>query len=74
MLCDVLATCSTGTFSSARRLTLPAIVSPTLVATTIREEDRLRAAWLGEATERGILVRTLRWLGQASEVGETVAP
>ena len=55
-------------------LTLPAFVSPASVAATIRDEDRLHASWLGEAVERDILARALRWLGQASGTGQLVAP
>lgn len=51
-------------------LTLPAIVSPASVAALIRNEDRLHAAWLGEVAEHAVLVRVLRWLGQASRAGE----
>jgi hypothetical protein len=54
-------------------LTLPAIVSPASVAETIRDEDRLHADWLGETAEHGILVRALRWFGQASEAGGELA-
>lgn len=54
-------------------LTLPALVSPTSVATTIRDEDRLHATWLGEAAAHGILLRALGWVGQASEASRQVA-
>ena len=50
------------------------MVSPAFVAATIRDEDRSHAAWLGEAAEHGIVIRALRWLGQASDAGQSVAP
>jgi hypothetical protein len=55
-------------------LTLPALVSPASVAAMIRDEDRLHAAWLGEAAGHMVLARALRWLGQASEAGREVGP
>lgn len=55
-------------------LVLPAFVSPGSVTATIRDEHRLHASWLGEAAELDILARALRWLGQASEAGQKVAP
>lgn len=55
-------------------LALPALVSPASVASTLREEDRLHAAWLGEAASRGILGRALGWVGQASETRQRLAP
>lgn len=55
-------------------LTLPMLVSPASVAATIRDEDRLHAAWLGEAAAHGIRVRALRWLGRTAYAGDSAAP
>jgi hypothetical protein len=56
-------------------LALPALVSPASVASTIREEDRLHAAWLGETASHGILRRALGWIGQASsDTSRRIAP
>jgi hypothetical protein len=55
-------------------LTLPMLVSPASVAATIRNEDRLHAAWLGEAAAHSIRVRALGWLDRAAYAGDNVAP
>lgn len=54
-------------------LTLPMLVSPASVAATIRDEDRLHAAWLGEAAAQGIRDRALGWLDRAAYAGDHAA-